>query len=468
MASPPHSVEVRTPGYSPRPTAALLSPSVTAPQPSNASRLLLLLTAAVAAATAFVLLRPPVTVVTAASATARPLSKLSKPVVLLISSDGFRFGYQYKAPLPHIRRLFANGTSAAEGLIPVFPTLTFPNHYSIVTGLYPSSHGIINNYFPDPISGDYFTMKNHDPKWWLGEPLWATAAAQGVLSATFFWPGSEVTKGSWNCPDKYCRHYNGSVPFEERVDTILGYFDLPPNQMPQFMTLYFEDPDHQGHQVGPDDPSITDAVVHIDEMLGRLIAGLEARGMFEDVNIILVGDHGMVGTCDRKLVFLEELAPWIELKSDWVLSVTPLLAIRPPDGVSPAEVVAKMNEGLGSGKVKNGEYLKMYLKEELPTRLHYSESYRIPPIIGLVGEGYKIEMKRSKRNECGGAHGYDNAFFSMRTIFAAHGPRFQGGRTVPSFENVEIYNVMASILNLKPAPNNGSASFPGTILLPNK
>ena len=232
MASPPHSFEVRTPGDSPRPTAALLSPSVAAPQPSTASRLLLLLTAAVAAATAFVLLHLPTTVVTAASATARPLSKLSKPVVLLISSDSFRFGYQYKAPLPHIRRLFANGTSAAEGLIPVFPTLTFPNHYSIVTGLYPSSHGIINNYFPDPISGDYFTMKNHDPKWWLVEPLWATAAAQGVLSATFFWPGSEVTKGSWNFPDKYCRHYNGSVPFEERVDTILGYFDLPPNQMP--------------------------------------------------------------------------------------------------------------------------------------------------------------------------------------------------------------------------------------------
>ena len=220
--------------------------------------------------------------------------------------------------------------------------------------------------------------------------------------------------------------------------------------------------------MGPDDPSITDAVVHIDEMLGRLIAGLEARGMFEDVNIILVGDHGMVGTCDRKLVFLEELAPWIELKSDWVLSMTPLLAIRLPDGVSPSEVVAKMNEGLGSGKVKNGEYLKMYLKEELPTCLHYSESYGILPIIGLIGEGYKIEMKRSKRNECGGAHGYDNAFFSMRTIFVAHGPRFQGGRTVPSFENVEIYNVMASILNLKPAPNNGSASFPGTIPLPNK
>ncbi|WVZ72679.1 hypothetical protein U9M48_021098 [Paspalum notatum var. saurae] len=467
-ASPPFSSQLRSTGDTPPPTAALLSASTSAPapRPSTASRLLLLLTAALAAATAFLLLRaPPLAVVTA---TARPLSRLQKPVVILISSDGFRFGYQYKAPLPHIRRLFANGTSAAEGLIPVFPTLTFPNHYSIVTGLYPASHGIINNYFPDPISGDYFNMASHDPKWWLGEPLWATAAAQGVIAATYFWPGSEVVKGSWTCPDKYCRHYNESVPFEDRVDTVLAYFDLPSDEMPQFQTLYFEDPDHQGHQVGPDDPAVTDAVKHIDQLLGRLIAGLEARGVFEDVNIILLGDHGMVGTCDTKLVFLEDLAPWISLKADWVLSMTPLLAIKPPDGVSPAEVVAKMNEGLGSGKVDNGRYLRMYLKEDLPSRLHYSDNYRIPPIIGLLEEGYKVEMKRTKKNECGGAHGYDNAFFSMRTIFAAHGPRFQRGRTVPSFQNVEIYNVMASILNLKPAPNNGSASFPATILLPSK
>jgi ectonucleotide pyrophosphatase/phosphodiesterase family member 1/3 len=145
----------------------------------------------------------------------------------------------------------------------------------------------------------------------------------------------------------------------------------------------------------------------------------------------LLGDHGIVGTCDKKLVVLEELAPWVKLKEDWVLSMTPLLAIRPPDGMSLAEVVAKMNEGLGSGKVKNGEYLRMYLKEELPSCLHYSEKYRIPPIIGLVQEGYKVEMKHSERKECGGAHGYDNAFFSMRTIFAAHGPRSQRGGLCP-------------------------------------
>ncbi|RVW43898.1 Venom phosphodiesterase 2 [Vitis vinifera] len=373
--------------------------------------------------------------------TARPLSKLRHPVVILISSDGFRFGYQFKTATPNIGRLIANGTEAEHGLIPVFPTLTFPNHYSIVTGLYPAYHGIINNRFADPHTGEIFTMASHEPKWWLGEPLWETVVNHGLKAATYFWPGSEVKKGSWNCPLKFCRNYNGSVPFEERVDTVLGYFDLPSSEIPVFMTLYFEDPDHQGHQVGPDDPEITDAVARIDRMIGRLIQGLEKRGVFDDVTIIMVGDHGMVGTCDKKLIFLDDLAPWIEIPGDWVQSHTPLLAIRPPPGVSPSDVVAKMNEGLKSGKVDNGKNLRVFLKEELPSRLHYVASDRIPPIIGLVEEGFKVEQKRSKRQECGGAHGYDNAFFSMRTIFIGHGPEFARGQKIPSFENVQIYNL---------------------------
>ncbi|KAJ9688168.1 hypothetical protein PVL29_014076 [Vitis rotundifolia] len=354
--------------------------------------------------------------------TARPLSKLGHPVVILISSDGFRFGYQFKTATPNIGRLIANGTEAEHGLIPVFPTLTFPNHYSIVTGLYPAYHGIINNRFADPHTGEIFTMGSHEPKWWL-------------------------------------------VPFEERVDTVLGYFDLPSSEIPIFMTLYFEDPDHQGHQVGPDDPEITDAVARIDRMIGRLIQGLEKRGVFDDVTIIMVGDHGMVGTCDKKLIFLEDLAPWIEIPGDWVQSHTPLLAIRPPPGVSPSDVVAKMNEGLKSGKVDNGKNLRVFLKEELPSRLHYVASDRIPPIIGLVEEGFKVEQKRSKRQECGGAHGYDNAFFSMRTIFIGHGPEFARGQKIPSFENVQIYNLVTSILKIQGAPNNGTQSFPQSILL---
>ncbi|CAI0405803.1 unnamed protein product [Linum tenue] len=219
--------------------------------------------------------------------------------------------------------------------------------------------------------------------------------------------------------------YNGSVPFEDRVDTALSYFDLPSSEIPEFLTLYFEDPDHQGHLVGPDDLQVTEAVTHIDGLIGRLIGGLEKRGVFEDVTIIMVGDHGMVGNCDKKLIFLEDLAEWVKIPAEWVSDYTPALSM-----------------------------------------LHYSDSERIPPIIGMLDEGFKVEPKRTAAQECGGSHGYDNAFFSMRTIFIAHGPRFGRGVKVPSFENVQIYNVIASILNVPGAPNNGSWSFPRSILLP--
>ncbi|XP_058069291.1 uncharacterized protein LOC131218642 [Magnolia sinica] len=462
----------------PTPTTSLLSPPLPSSTPQTKSTtsntliftaLLLTTLIALAASIAFAFLffsSSPHSPQAPQSLVARSLTKLPGPIVLLISSDGFRFGYQFKTKTPNIGRLIANGTEAETGLIPVFPTLTFPNHYSIATGLYPAFHGIINNRFVDPATDEIFTMRSHEPKWWLGEPLWETVVNHGLKAATYFWPGSEVNKGNWNCPVNYCRNYNGSVPFEERVDTVLQYFDLPIEEIPVFITLYFEDPDRQGHQVGPDDPAITEAVGRIDRMIGRLIQGLEKRGIFEDVTIILVGDHGMVGTCDKKLVFLEDLAPWIEIPESWVHSYTPLLAIWPPSGVNPSDVVAKMMEGLGSGKVDNGMNLRVFLKEDLPERLHYSASDRIPPIIGLVEEGFKVEMKRSNRKECGGAHGYDNAFFSMRTIFAAHGPQFARGRKVPSFENVEIYNLIMSILKIQGAPTNGTASFPNSILLP--
>ncbi|KAK8935879.1 hypothetical protein KSP39_PZI013705 [Platanthera zijinensis] len=397
---------------------------------------------------------------------ARTLSNLARPTVILVSSDGFRYGYQFKSNLPNIGRLISNGTEAVPGLIPVFPSLTFPNHYSIVTGLYPAFHGIINNQFEDPNSGDTFTMSSHQPKWWLGEPLWQTVADRGLPAATYFWPGSEVAKGSWNCPPHFCKKYNGSIPFELRVDSVLSYFDLPKNQIPVFITLYFEDPDHQGHQFGPDDPEITSAVIRIDQMVGRLISGLEKRKVFEDVTLILLGDHGMVGNCDKKLIFLEDLSPWIKITPEWIQSYTPVIAIKPPSTESASQVVAKMNEGLTSGRVENGDKLKMFLKEDLPERLHYSRSSRIPPVVGMLEEGYRVETKRSKTMECGGAHGYDNMIFSMRTIFVAHGPQFERGRKVSSFENVEIYNVITEILELKGAANNGSASFARSILLP--
>ncbi|KAJ0973997.1 hypothetical protein J5N97_015962 [Dioscorea zingiberensis] len=395
----------------------------------------------------------------------RSLSVLRRPTVILISSDGFRYGYQFKCPTPNIHRLISNGTEAVPGLVPVFPTLTFPNHYSIVTGLYPESHGIINNFFIDPISGDAFSKRRHEPRWWLGEPLWETVSNQGFKAAAYFWAGSEVSKGSWDCPPEFCPKYDSSVPFEKRVDDVLSYFDLPIDEIPLFVALYFEEPDSKGHEFGPDHPEITKAVARIDTMIGRLIASLESRGIFEDVSIILVGHHGMVGTCDQRLIFLDDLSPWIKIPQNWVHCYSPLLAIQPPANIYVAAVVAALNQGLSSGKVENGQHLIVYLKEDLPERLHYSSSYRIPPVIGLVDEGYKVVQKRPMSNVCGGDHGYDNALLSMRSIFVAHGPQFERGRKVQPFENVQIYNLITSILGLKGVPNNGSSTFPDYILL---
>ncbi|KAF9589590.1 hypothetical protein IFM89_025873 [Coptis chinensis] len=197
--------------------------------------------------------------------------------------------------------------------------------YAIVTGLYPAYHGIIANWFTDPNCGETFTTRSHEPHWWLGEALWQTVIKNGLNVATYFWPGSEVKKGSWNCPPKFCPPYNASVPFEERVDTVLGYFDLPSNEIPSFINVYFDDPDSQGHRVGPDDPQITEAVANIDRIIGKLISRLEKRGVFDDATIIMVGDHGMVGTCDGKSLYPEDLAPWVQIPESWVQSYYPLL-----------------------------------------------------------------------------------------------------------------------------------------------
>ncbi|CAK9134944.1 unnamed protein product [Ilex paraguariensis] len=399
----------------------------------------------------------------------RPLPKLKHPVVILISSDGFRFGYQFKTDTPNIDNLIKNGTEAEEGLIPVFPSATFPNHYSIVTGLHPAYHGIINNRFFDPKLNETFTRPtgSNVSKWWFGEPLWETVVNHGFNASTYFWPGSMASKGKWTCQEYFCKQFNESVPFEERVDGVLNYFDMPSSEIPVLMTLYFQDPDAQGHEVGPDDPDITEAVGRIDSMIGRLIQGLKKRGIFEDVHIVLVGDHGMVGTCDKKLIFLDDLAPWIKISSSWVEADKAQLGIRPPANYSLVDVVANMTKGLK--KVNNGKHLKVYLKEKLPKRLHYAASDRISPIIGLVDEGFTVTQSRPGGEKyCGGAHGYDNNYFSMRSIFIGHGPRFAKGKKVASFKNVEIYNIVTSILDIKGAPNNGTRGFPNKILVPSR
>ncbi|KFK29521.1 hypothetical protein AALP_AA7G145400 [Arabis alpina] len=247
--------------------------------------------------------------------------------------------------------------------------------------------------------------------------------------------------------------------------------DLPEDEIPDLMMLYLDEPDGAGHNYGPDDPRVTNAVSRVDKMIGRAIQGLKKREIFDEVHVILLGDHGMVTNCDKKTIYIDDLADWIKIPADWINAYSPVLAINPRwgkdvenPGEKNAEFVAKMNEALSSGKVENGEFLQVYLKEKLPERLHYSESSRIPPIVGMVGEGILVRQNRTNAHECYGDHRYDNQYFSMRSIFIGHGPRFRRGNKVPSFENVQIYNVVAEILGLQPASNNGSSLFTRNIL----
>lgn len=336
----------------------------------------------------------------------------------------------------------------------------------MATGLYPAYNGVVNLRFVDPATNLTFSASNHDPRLWLGEPIWETAANQGYPAAVLYWAGGEVKKGSWTCPPKFCPKYSSGAPMEESVDTILSFMDLPSTEIPVITALYHTEPDRQGHKWGADHPEINNAIARVDKALGRLIAGLKERGIYEDVNLIFLGDHGMVTTCDKKYIFLEDLAPWIDIPKSWVQSKYQTPAIEPPHGVDPAEVLIKINQGLNSGNITNGDKVTFYLKQDFPARFHYFESDRISSIIGLVAEGYSVEYSRTEGAECSGVHGFDNMLFSMRSIFIARGPRFPRGRKIPSFVNIEVYRMITTILGLKEAPNNGTESFTNSVLLP--
>ncbi|CAI5504799.1 unnamed protein product [Closterium sp. Naga37s-1] len=403
-----------------------------------------------------------------------------RPTVILVSFDGFRHGYHLKADTPNLNRMLAEGTFAEHGMLPVFPSLTFPSHHSMATGLLPSSHGIIANKFRLPSNhSDVFSPGNVDPRWWLGEPIWTTVNRQGLQAATVFWPGSDVSRPDWPCPSEYCLQYNESMPFEQRVDQVLAWLDLPAPRRPSFLSLYLEEPDESGHLGGPDTPLVAAAVARVDGMLGRLLTGLDQRSMTNDVNLLLVSDHGMLATCKSRVISLEQFEPFIPgLSPAWIDFSYPLLGIflpqtdaqrRPGSAgqdfrMDAAAVVGAMRRAIEGGGIVNGEALKVYLREEFPAEFEFSGSDRIPAILALADEGYSVVYHHSSAWD-GGMHGYDNRLPSMRSIFMARGPRFASHRRIPTFRNTELYNVITSILEIQPAPNNGSSSFQDTILV---
>uniref|UniRef100_A0AAQ5WYH9 SMB domain-containing protein n=1 Tax=Amphiprion ocellaris TaxID=80972 RepID=A0AAQ5WYH9_AMPOC len=380
------------------------------------------------------------------SAPSCPAGFKSQPL-LLVSLDGLRADYLQKwgTLIPVLDKLRACGTSAPY-MQAAFPSKTFPNHYTIVTGLYPESNGLVDNSMYDPVLDASFSLSNSEkenPAWYLGQPIWHTVKYQGLKSGTFFWPGSEV-KINGSYPDIY-RPYNGKVPFEERVFTVLKWLQLPDDERPDFYTLYLEEPDKSGHSYGPVSGGLIAGLQGVDRIVRQLMNGLKQIGLHRCVNILIVADHGMEEmSCNRKEV-LQEL---VGDTSSYFVTEGPFGRIRARNKDTASELMHKDNLLLCYQKIRP------YLKAHLPKRLHFANSRRIEDVNVLVEPKW---LNPGSLTFCsGGNHGYDNDAESMQAMFVGYGPKFLHQTEIEPFGNVELYNLMCDVLEISPTDNNGT------------
>ncbi len=377
-----------------------------------------------------------------------------KPTVILISLDGFRWDYLDKYSPATLNALARNGVRA-KWMIPSFPTKTFPNHYTVATGLYPQNHGLVENNIYD--FGEIFTMSKRkeveNPRWWWGEPIWVTAEKQGQIAASYFFVGTE-TMIQGEAPTHW-RTYNGRVPNIMRVDKILGYLDQPKGKRPTMLSMYFSTTDDVGHEFGPESEETKYAVWEVDGYIERLVSGLKKRGIDQQVNIIITSDHGMAAVDQRNAVVMDDYFDTTDKNlADPIITTGEIWQIFPQPG--------KEDELIGRLKpIKNAI---CWRKSEIPPRLHYSKGRRIAPIVCSSDLGwfmtsrerYDTQKKSDDFDKTRGAHGYDNRYQEMQATFIAHGVAFKKGYVAEPFSNVEVYNLMCKILGLTPAKNDGN------------
>jgi len=370
-----------------------------------------------------------------------------QPVVLLVSIDGFRADYLDPAVTPHLIAL-ANRGVRAEALIPSFPTKTFPNHYTMVTGLRPDHHGLVANNIWDPEMNSSYSLGNREavqnPNWYGGTPVWVSAEQAGLATAPLFWPGSEapiqgVRPSHW-------LPYDGAMTHEARIDWVLDRLAASNSPRVRFATLYFDDVDGAGHNFGPGSSEVTEAVAEVDSSIGLLIRSLRARDL-GSVNLIIVSDHGMSRLSPDRMIFLDD---YLDPDSIRVVDWSPVLALW-PDSAQEAKAYQALK-----GVHPN---LHVYRPHEIPTALGFGTHARVAPIIGLADPGWSITTRsyfdRNKDRYSGGSHGYDQRSADMRALFIAAGPAFKEGMVAQPFPNVDVYELIMELLQLPPSPGDG-------------
>lgn len=378
---------------------------------------------------------------------ATPVAAATPPKLLLISIDGLRADALDRGLTPNLQRLIDGGVRA-RWMTPSYPSLTFPNHYTLVTGLRPDHHGIVNNSMDDAALGR-FELSNRDAVtnsgWWGGEPIWVGAENVGVRTATTSWPGSEseirgVRPSQW-------RVYDGKEPLEQRAGIVLDWLAQTDADAPRLTTLYMEHVDKAGHHYGPASQQYADAIVRADQIIGQVLDGLQQRGLAATTNVIVVSDHGMAAVADGHVIATESMAD-------------PAIARNVSQGQSVGFVpIAGREAEAERALLGRHAHYQCWKKADLPPRWHYGTHPRVPAIVCAMDEGWDALHRdriatRSKQDR--GSHGYDNALPSMRAVFVASGPSFQQGLVIDGFDNVDVYPLLAHLLQVPAAPNDGN------------
>ena len=369
------------------------------------------------------------------------------PVTILVSIDGFRPDYLDRGVTPRLSALAAGGVSAS--MEPSFPSKTFPNHWTIVTGLYPDHHGITANKFEDPAHpGETFTMASDEPYWWsAAAPIWVTAEKAGIRTATMFWPGANVPWGGIRGEDwphaisggvrpEDWQQYNEAVTGDSRVDAVIDWLRRPAATRPRFVTLYFDTVDTAGHEYGPAAPETTRAVAGVDAEIGRLVDGLATLG--QTANLVIVADHGMAATSSARTVALDTIADPADYRIE---EAGPYAGLYPVDGHDAA---------LARAILGTHPHMTCWRRQDIPARFHYGTNPRIPPYFCLADDGWTIAPTMPTKMQTGGNHGYDNHAADMRALFIANGPAFAAGKRLPTFENVDVAPLLRDLIGLPP------------------
>ncbi len=366
------------------------------------------------------------------------ITSQEKSYVILVSFDGFRWDYCNNSLTPTFDSIETNGVRA-KSMKPSFPTKTFPNHYTIATGLYPDNNGIVHNTFYDPDKNQVYRISDRtkvkDGSFYKGTPIWNLAEEQGIKSATFFWVGSEAN--IQNKQASFWKDYEHNFPFKQRVDTVLKWLELPEKERPQLILLYFHEPDSHGHKHGPNSKEIENKVQYLDSILNYLTNSLKKLEYNDKIDLIVTSDHGMCPVSSERVVVLKDY-----LKDKWLVRI---LGSNPVFNLSYKKEY-KDSVLLALQKIN---HIQFWERENIPKRLHYGASDRIGDISIVADSSWSIVLNKSDKVNYKGAHGYDNDNLDMHAIFYAIGPSFKKSYKAGELLNIDIYPLIAHLLNLR-------------------